>query len=65
MVTRPGRVVRAKLSVNRGKLQAIFGFQSHADTVAVAMLSADLKIRPGSPNFHCSAFIYFELEMHA
>jgi hypothetical protein len=58
-------VGRAKLSVNRGKLQAIFGLQPHADAVAVAMLPADLKIRPGGPNFPLFRHYPFELERRA
>jgi len=59
------RAGRAKLSVNRDKLQAIFGFQPPADGVVVAILPADLKIRPESPNFPLFRQYLFQLERQA
>jgi len=61
----PRRAGRAKLSVNRGKLQAVFACQRLADDASVTVTIADLKIPPDSPNFRLFRHTSYELEMHA
>lgn len=59
------RADRAKLSVNRSKLQAIFRLQPPAEGVEVAMPRTDLKIRQGGTNFPLFYHHFFELEIPA
>jgi hypothetical protein len=61
----PWRASRAKLSVNRGKLQAVFACQRPVDDASVTVTDADLKIPPDSPNFRLFRHYSYELEMHA